>query len=63
MCESPAATSSLLSGILKPGALTREDPELNAAQTTPLRGSSGSGSREGLGGGAGDGGKEVGHAQ
>ena len=53
MCESPAATSSLLSGILKPGALTREDPELNAAQTTPLRGSSGSGSREGLGGGGG----------
>ncbi|KAJ8781263.1 hypothetical protein J1605_011247 [Eschrichtius robustus] len=32
VCESAAAASSLLSGILKPGALTKEDPELDAAQ-------------------------------
>lgn len=62
MCASPlAATLLLLSGILKPGALRREDPELNAAQTTPLRGSSGS--EAGGTWGGGEGGKEVGHAQ
>ena len=54
MCESAAAASSLLSGILKPGALTKEDPELDAAQVTPLRGSSGSGSQKGGGGGGGE---------